>query len=100
MTSTKFYITAGLPPNDAADDGSSKNYVTAGLPPEKKEIMDSLNKEEKDALSVAVYKRGPEAVKEKLDEQLDVMVDKKGKQKYIHVLEGYKAWEYWNREEE
>jgi len=76
------------------------NRYNAGLSPERKEIMASLNKEDKDALSVAVYKRGPEAVKEKLDEQLDVMVDKKGKQKYIHVLEGYKAWEYWNREEE
>ncbi|MBN2289031.1 MAG: hypothetical protein JXQ83_06825, partial [Candidatus Glassbacteria bacterium] len=33
---------------------------STGLPPEKKEIMGSLSKEEKDALSVAVYKRGPE----------------------------------------
>ncbi|MEA3347147.1 MAG: hypothetical protein U9Q21_03555 [Candidatus Auribacterota bacterium] len=62
------------------------NRYNAGLPPEKKEIMDNLNREEKDALSVAVYKRGPEAVKKSLDEQLDIMVDKKGKQKYIHVL--------------
>jgi len=41
---------------------------TAGLPPEKKEIMDSLNREEKDALAVAIYKRGPEDIKEKLEE--------------------------------
>ncbi|MFC1614507.1 hypothetical protein ACFL5K_04350, partial [Gemmatimonadota bacterium] len=66
----------------------------------KKEIMDSLNKDEKDALAVAIYKRGPEAIKENLDEQLDNMAAKRSKQKYIHVLEGYKAWEYWNREEE
>jgi hypothetical protein len=73
---------------------------TAGLPPEKKEIMDSLNREEKDALAVAIYKRGPEAVKENLDEQLDKMAVKRSRQKYVHVLEGYKAWEYWKREEE
>jgi len=76
------------------------NRYNAGLSPERKEIMASLNKEDKDALSVAVYKRGPEAVKENIDGQLDIMVEKRSKQKYIHVLEGYKAWEYWNREEE
>jgi hypothetical protein len=35
MASTKFYITAGLPPDDnGSDDGSTLFYITAGLPPD------------------------------------------------------------------
>ena len=75
------------------------NYIE-DLSADKKEIMDDLNKDEKDALLVTTYKRGPERVREDLDEQLDNMLEKRSRQKYIHIGEGYKAWEYWNREEE
>lgn len=35
MATTKFYITAGLPPDDnGADDGTTLFYITAGLPPD------------------------------------------------------------------
>lgn len=33
MAATDYYITAGLPPNDTADDGATKFYICAGFPP-------------------------------------------------------------------
>ena len=72
----------------------------AQLPIEKKEILDRINKEEKDALAVAIYKRGHEAILENLDNQLEIITQKPNKQKYVHVFEGYNAWEYWIRKEE
>ena len=34
MATTKFYITSGVLPNDAADTGSTKFYVTSGFVPD------------------------------------------------------------------
>ena len=61
------------------------------LSPEKKEIIDDLNKDEKDALLITAYKRGPERVREDLDEQLDNMLEKRSRQKKNKIFEGYKA---------
>ena len=53
------------------------------LPAEKKEKLDRLNEDEKDALSVAIFKRGQEDVFENLDNQLEVMTQNHSKQKYV-----------------
>ena len=58
------------------------NYIE-DLSADKKEIMDDLNKDEKDALLVTTNKRGPEEQQKRLDRQLDIMLEKRIKQKYI-----------------
>ena len=87
--------------NEAAIKEATENLENYknNLPLEKKEIMDRLNKDEKDALTVAIFKRGQDDVFENLDNQLEVMTQKRSKQRYVHVFEGFKAWEYWSRKE-
>jgi len=59
------------------------------------DIFKNLNREEMDALLVTIYKRGIEKALESLNNQLDGMLKKRNRQRYLYLGEGYKAWLYW-----